>query len=123
MAFVKVRAQQLVLNDKPFVFAGANCYYLVVSPICCQATCFQPDGVHAAINCCLAKLTFPSAFCPQQRLGSESESSKSIESLDAAQKLGLTVMRTWVFNDGDKKAEGGPNWLPIQPQAGKKRCN
>jgi hypothetical protein len=32
--------------------------------------------------------------------------------LDAAQQLGLTVLRTWAFNDGD-------GWNALQPQPGK----
>ena len=46
--------------------------------------------------------------------------------LDAAKEVGLTVMRTWAFNDGTIKWEdAGPNnevrkdnWNPIQTQPG-----
>ena len=46
--------------------------------------------------------------------------------LDAAKEVGLTVMRTWAFNDGTTKWEdAGPNnevakdnWNPIQTQPG-----
>jgi hypothetical protein len=61
------------------------------------------------------------ASCPQQRLGSAGNIAEAMEVLDASVKLGLTVMRTWAFNDGAEKADGGSNWLPIQPQPGKQR--
>jgi hypothetical protein len=60
---------------------------------------------------------------PQQRLGSEGNIKEAIEVLDEAQQLGLTVMRTWAFNDGATTADGGSNWNPIQPQPGKQWCH
>jgi hypothetical protein len=34
-----------------------------------------------------------------------------LQTLDAAQALGFTVVRIWAFNDG-------PGWMSLQPQAG-----
>jgi hypothetical protein len=68
-------------------------------------------GTHAT-DCPLAANVLPPAAYPQQRLGSEGTVHEAIEVLDAAKKLGLTVMRTWAFNDG-------AGWNAFQPQPGK----
>jgi hypothetical protein len=34
-----------------------------------------------------------------------------LQTLDAIQSLGFTVVRIWAFNDG-------PGWMSLQPQAG-----
>jgi hypothetical protein len=39
-----------------------------------------------------------------------------LQTLDAIQSLGFTVVRIWAFNDG-------PGWMSLQPQAGGQSVN
>ena len=48
-------------------------------------------------------------------MGTDGTVKDAIEVLDAAKSLGLTVIRTWAFNDGS-------GWNAFQPQPGTQQC-
>ena len=100
--FVTVAAggQAFQVNGRAFFIAGCNSYYLMVRA-----------HVLPMVQAPMLTSLIPSAHV-QTRAAEDSLRHEVIEILDAAAKAGLTVIRTWAFNDGEKE------WNALQPRPG-----
>lgn len=108
-AFVQVSDDGLHFQvaSKPFFFAGANCYYLLVRSAAGRHALAEELASRLSLGGC-APLT---ARVLQTRGADPNLQHEVTEVLDAVQQAGLTVVRTWAFCDGDE-------WNALQPSPG-----
>ena len=103
------------LDEHPFVFAGTNCYWLMVShraPQLLSAGTVKQKETSSSLPgpVCLPE-TKCSHQCMQTRAAEANMQPMVCEVLDAVKGAGLTVVRTWAFGEGSE-------WNALQPEAG-----
>ena len=114
--FVQRKGLRLVLNGQTFKFAGASNYYMltravekVTKP---QVRLLTPAGPVCSAQMLLHHGLFSKCHRPLElHEHTQQYTAQVSEVFETAQKLGITVVRVWAFNDGD-------TWNALQPRMG-----